>query len=96
MGHNHAGAISYVLSEQPTNHKQLVGVREILMLRFCHMYHNNLLTLIKTRKLTSLESLYRHKLRPQCLHFEDILTRSETVNPHPQGMNKTHPQPVPV
>ena len=58
------------------------------------MDHNHVLTLIINSKLTSLESLYRCKLGPQCLHFEDMLTRIEAVNPCAQGMSKTHTQPA--
>lgn len=45
-------------------------------------------------KLAFLESLYWCKLRPQHLHFENVVTGVKAVNPHAQGMNKTHIQPV--
>lgn len=34
------------------------------------------------------------KLRPQCVHFENVVTGVKAVNPHAQRMNKTHTQPV--
>lgn len=94
LRHDSAGMISCVLSELPTTHKQLVGKREIPMLSICCVNHNNLLTLLIDSKLASLESLYRHKLVPQHLHFEDMLTRLEGVSSHAQRISKTHTKPV--
>lgn len=94
LGHDSAGVISCVLSELPATHKQLLGKRGIPMLSICHMDHSHLLTLIINSKLTSLDSLCRCKLRPQCWHFEGMLSRIKAVNPHVQGMSKTHTQPV--
>lgn len=45
-------------------------------------------------KLAFLESLYWCKLRPQRLHFENVVTGVKAVNPSAQGMNKTHIRPV--
>lgn len=70
------------------------GRRGIPVLSIYHIDHNPLLTLIINSKLTSLESLYRCKLRPQCLHFEGMLTRTESVNPGAQGMSTTDTQPL--
>lgn len=57
----------------------------------CPIDHSYLLNLTHS---TFLESLYWCKLRPQCLHFENVVTGVKAVNPRAQGMNKTQTQPV--